>query len=60
MAGRLVLGLRIGEEVAIGPDITIRVTGVERNVVRVSFVAPRDVVILRTELLERARKEQAG
>jgi len=36
----------------IGPDIRITIVKVERNQVRIGIEAPRDVTILRDELVE--------
>ena len=36
----------------IGPDIKITIVKVERNQVRIGIEAPRDVTILRDELIE--------
>ena len=41
------------QSVIIGDGITITVLKVERNQVRIGIVAPPDVSVLRSELLER-------
>lgn len=49
----LILTRRKGEKIKIGDDIEITITSVEGNSVRVGVDAPKNVEILRTELLER-------
>ena len=53
----LVLSRRIGESVVLNPGtpdaITVTVVEVDRGKVRLAFAAPRDVSILRQELLNR-------
>lgn len=49
----LVLARRVGESVLIGEDIWVTVNRIDRNQVRIGFDAPTDVVIMRTELLDR-------
>ena len=48
----LVLSRKIGEKIIIGEDITITVLEVERTKVRIGIDAPRDLNIVRDELLE--------
>lgn len=50
----LVLTRKPGQEVRIGKDITIQFLGVRGNQVRFGIEAPKDVLILRTELESRA------
>lgn len=49
----LILTRRQGEKIKIGDDIEITITSVEGNSVRIGVDAPKNVEILRTELLER-------
>lgn len=49
----LILTRRKGEKIKIGDDIEITITSVEGNSVRIGVDAPKNVEILRTELLER-------
>ena len=49
----LVLTRRLGESVLIGDDIKVTIVSSQGNQVKVAFEAPKDVVILRQELLER-------
>lgn len=53
----LLLTRRIGESVMIGDGIEVRVMSVQGNQVRLGIDAPQDVKILRSELLERMKKE---
>ncbi len=48
----LVLSRKPLQSIMIGPDIRITVVKVERNQVRIGIEAPRDVTILRDELIE--------
>lgn len=56
--GYLVLKRRPGEKIAIGADIVIEVVSINGNQVRLGIHAPKDVKILRTELL--AHEEKAS
>jgi carbon storage regulator len=49
----LALTRKLGESIKIGQDITVTVTSIDRNRVRLGITAPRDVLILRTEVQER-------
>ena len=49
----LVLTRQIGQTIVIGGDIQVTVVGVNGNQVRIGIAAPKDVVVLRTELLNR-------
>ena len=50
----LILGRRAGESLDIGGDIHITVVSVEGGRVRLAIDAPRDVPIVRRELLDAA------
>lgn len=50
----LILGRRVGESLDIGGDIHITVLSVEGGRVRLAITAPKDVPIVRCELLEAA------
>ncbi len=52
----LVLSRKIGEKICIGEDITLIVVEIDQGRVRLGIEAPREVPVLRTELL--ARKQQ--
>jgi carbon storage regulator len=51
----LVVRRKVEEEIVIGPDIRIKVLAVEGERVKIGIVAPRDVTILRQELLGKQR-----
>jgi len=48
----LVLSRKPLQSIMIGPDIRITIVKVERNQVRIGIEAPRDVTILRDELID--------
>ena len=52
----LILTRRVGEAVQIGDNITIRVLGVKGGQVRLGFDVPKDVNVMRTELLNKPKK----
>jgi carbon storage regulator len=49
----LVLTRKIDQGIVIAGNIIVRVLGVERDRVKIGISAPRDVPVLRQELLER-------
>ena len=53
----LILTRRVGEAVHIGNNITVRVLGVKGGQVRIGFDVPKEVNIIRTELLNKPKKE---
>lgn len=53
----LVLKRKVGETVMIGDDIQIQVLAVEGDSIKLGFVAPKDVQIIRQELYESIRSE---
>ncbi len=53
----LVLSRKPMQSIMIGPDIKITIVKVERNQVRIGIEAPRDVTILRDELIEAAHTD---
>ncbi len=58
----LILQRKPGEELVIGENITVSVISVEGNRVRLAITAPREVSILRRELLDagEANRESAA
>jgi carbon storage regulator len=46
----LVLTRRVGESVQIGADIEVHIISVEGNQIRIGVSAPKDVLVLRSEL----------
>jgi carbon storage regulator len=53
----LVLSRKPLQSIIIGSDIRITIVKVERNQVRIGIEAPRDVTILRDELVESEEPE---
>ena len=53
----LILSRRPGENVAIGDDIVITVVAVNGNQVRLGIDAPREVRVLRQEILTAMKEE---
>ena len=49
----LVLSRKVSDSLTIGDGIKITVLKIERNQVRIGIEAPGNVVVLRSELLER-------
>jgi len=48
----LVLARKLGESIIVGDNITIKVISLEKGVVKIGIDAPKEVPIVRTELLE--------
>jgi carbon storage regulator CsrA len=48
----LVLARKLDEAIVIGDDINIRVISIEKGVVKLGIDAPKNVSIMRNELLE--------
>ena len=55
----LVLTRKVGERIQIGDRVLVTVLHVQGDKVRLGFVAPSDVTVLREELNGRARGELA-
>jgi carbon storage regulator len=53
----LVLKRKVGEIIMIGEDIQIQVLGVEGDSIKIGFVAPKEVQIMRKELYDIIRAE---
>ena len=51
----LVLTRRVGESILIGDDIEVKVSEINGNQVRLWFVAPKEVPIMRKEISRRVR-----
>lgn len=54
----LVLSRKIGEILKIGDEIEVQILDVNRGQVRIGIAAPKQVNIVRTELLNRPRKPE--
>ncbi len=48
----LVLSRKLDESIVIGDDVIIKVISIEKGIVKLGIEAPRDVSIIRNELLE--------
>jgi carbon storage regulator len=53
----LILGRKKGESIHIGNDITISIEDISHGMVKVGIDAPKDIVILRSELKDKIAKE---
>ena len=51
----LVLARKIDESIVIGDNITVKIISIEKGVVKLGIDAPRDVSIIRNELLEEVK-----
>ena len=47
----LVLSRRVGESIRVGDDVTITVTSIDGNRVRIGIEAPKHIDIVRSELI---------
>lgn len=56
----LVLKRKVGETVMLGDSIEVQVLAVEGETVKLGFVAPSHIQILRKELFEGIAKENLG
>lgn len=53
--GQLVLSRRIGEVLVIGDEIRVTVLGISGNQVRIGIEAPKDVKVMREEIIGTGR-----
>jgi carbon storage regulator len=53
----LVVSRKIGEELKIGEEIVIKIVDIDKNQVKVGIDAPRNVTILRMELVREITKQ---
>lgn len=47
----LILSRKLGEKILIGDNIVVTIVDIDRGKVRVGIEAPRDIAVMRTELL---------
>ncbi len=53
----LVIKRKKNEGIQIGEDITIKIIGISDNAVKIAIDAPKETIILRSELLEEVKDE---
>jgi len=53
----LVLARKLDESIVIGDNIVIKVVSIENGVVKLGIDAPKEVSIMRNELLEEVREQ---
>jgi carbon storage regulator len=53
----LVISRKINEKIKIGDDIEITIISIDKNQVKIGIEAPKNVTILRAELIEQITKE---
>jgi carbon storage regulator len=56
----LVLDRKEGEDILVGPDIVVTVLHLGRSRVRIGVTAPKEVVIMRRELVEKEAADAEG
>jgi len=53
----LVISRKINEKIKIGDDIEITIVSIDKNQVKIGIEAPKNVTILRSELIEQITNE---
>ncbi len=53
----LILSRKLDEKIHIGDNIVIQVVEINRHIIRLGIEAPREVVIMREELIKEKDKE---
>ncbi len=56
----LVLSRKVGEQLMIGDDVTVTVLSVRGNQVRIGVTAPKEVPVLREELIDNASEKPSN
>ena len=54
----LVLSRKLNEKIVIDGNIEVTIVKIDRNTVRVGISAPRDVAVMRSELVPEGRQPQ--
>ncbi len=53
----LVLSRKLGESILIGDNIVVKVVGIDNGLIKLGIDAPRDVTIVRNELIEKVKEQ---
>ncbi len=53
----LVLSRKLDESIVIGDNIIVKVIGIENDMVKLGIDAPKDVAIIRNELIEKVKEQ---
>ncbi len=53
----LVLSRKLDESILIGDNIVVKVVGIENGMVKLGIDAPRDISIIRNELIEEVKEQ---
>jgi carbon storage regulator len=53
----LILTRKVGEEIRIGEDITVKVLGLRSGQVKIGIEAPKELPVHRQEIFERIKSE---
>ena len=53
----LVLARKLDESIVIGDNIVVKIVGIENGMVKLGIDAPKDVAIIRNELIEEVKEQ---